>query len=102
MLRSLLASKRFPSVVARLARDAGATVEPLEGRRLLALTAGFEDVRILRVDGTQSPQLTTAMEFSPDGRIFVADSEDGQVEVIKRNPTTGAWTKNATPALTVA
>ena len=107
MSRSPVASPAVCSSVSgaaapRRAAVAVVVVEPLEGRRLLALTAGFEDVRVLRVDGFEGNQLTTSMEFSPDGRIFVTDSQDGQVEVIKRNPDTGRWTKNATPALTVA
>ena len=77
-------------------------VERLEGRTLFALAAGFESVRVLRVDGTESPQLTTSMEFSPDGRIFLTDSQDGQVEVIRQDRGTGQWRKNPTPALTLA
>jgi glucose/arabinose dehydrogenase len=76
---------------------APAVVEALESRQLLALAAGFESVKVLRV----VTAVATSMEFAPDGRLFVADSRNGEIEVIKRN-TSGTWVQNATPALKLA
>src|SRR4051812_48372399 len=50
--------------------------EPLESRRLFAVIAGFTQSQF--VSGLDSP---TAMEFAPDGRLFVAE-QDGAVRIV--------------------
>ena len=60
------------------------------------MPAGFTETRV--ATGLAQP---VQMEFAPDGRLFVADSRNGEIEVIKRN-TSGTWVQNATPALKLA
>src|SRR5688500_3246209 len=73
-------------------------IEALESRTLLALAAGFENTHILRV----ATAVATSMEWAPDGRLFVADSRNGEIEVIKFNTSLGRWVQNTTPALKLA
>src|SRR5678815_4992134 len=55
-------------------------VERLETRRLLTVLAdGFSEETF--VSGLKRP---TAMEFAPDGRLFVAE-QDGDVRLVKGN-----------------
>src|SRR3990170_3952549 len=58
--------------------DRRAVCEPVEPRRLLAnVPAGFADELV--AGGLQRP---VAMDFAPDGRIFVTE-QPGRVRVIK-------------------
>ena len=66
------------SAMERPMRAARQAVEALEGRRLFStLPAGFTES--LMASGLQSP---TAMEFAPDGRVFVTQ-QDGNLREIK-------------------
>src|SRR5205809_540339 len=57
-------------------------VEPLEPRRLLtALPAGFNETTV--VSGLPAP---SAMEFSPDGRLFVLE-QTGDVQLARPDGT---------------
>jgi glucose/arabinose dehydrogenase len=73
LVRDVKAAGRTRRAAARL------LVEPLEGRVLLAATlpAGFTESLV--ATGLASP---TAMEFAPDGRVFVAQ-QDGALRVIQ-------------------
>src|SRR3954467_73870 len=58
----------------------GTYVERLESRTLLTvLAAGFSETTL--ASGLTRP---TAMDFAPDGRLFVAE-QDGAVRLIKNN-----------------
>ena len=58
-------------------RPTSTPVEPLEPRRLMAVPAGF--AQSLVASGLTSP---SAMEFAPDGRLFVT-LQDGTIRVVK-------------------
>jgi glucose/arabinose dehydrogenase len=57
-----------------------ALVEPLESRQLLStLPAGFSETTVASL----ATKVSATMAFAPDGRLFVADTTNGKVRVIK-------------------
>ncbi|MEA2710870.1 MAG: hypothetical protein QOF78_3471 [Phycisphaerales bacterium] len=58
------------------------TIEHLESRQLLStLPAGFSETNIAKIDTTVS----ATMAFAPDGRLFVGDTKNGKIRVVKNN-----------------
>jgi glucose/arabinose dehydrogenase len=57
-------------------------IEPLEPRQLLStLPAGFSETTIAKIDTTVS----ATMAFAPDGRLFVGDTKNGKIRIVKNN-----------------
>src|SRR3954463_15500400 len=57
-------------------------IETLESRQLLStLAAGFSETTIAKIDTTVS----ATMAFAPDGRLFVGDTKNGKIRVVKNN-----------------
>ena len=67
-------------------------IEALEGRWLLStLPAGFSETQVAKI----STSVAATMAFAPDGRLFVGDTKNSQIRVVKN----GALM--ATPAVTL-
>ena len=72
-----MGSGRFGRVARRGRR---AVIEPLEARQLLStLPANFSETTVASISTSKA----ATMAFAPDGRLFVADSNAGQIRVIK-------------------
>jgi glucose/arabinose dehydrogenase len=57
-------------------------IERLEPRQLLStLPAGFSETQVAKIATTVS----ATMAFTPDGRLFVGDSKNGKIRVVKNN-----------------
>src|SRR5688572_1483164 len=57
-------------------------VEPLERRQLLStLPAGFSETQVAKID----TDVSATMAFAPDGRLFVGDTKNGKIRVVKNN-----------------
>src|SRR5687767_4208632 len=57
-------------------------IEPLEPRQLLStLPAGFSETQVAKI----ATGVSATMAFTPDGRLFVGDTKNGKIRVVKNN-----------------
>ncbi|MGE3165422.1 MAG: PQQ-dependent sugar dehydrogenase [Planctomycetota bacterium] len=56
---------------------------------------GFEDTEVF-----SSLAEPSALEFAPDGRMFIAERIQGRLRVATQDPTSGSWTLEPTPFYT--